>query len=62
MAGANLFWAEVGTNPRDTEVETSEGRGLDVKSCVKIFEGADFDVIRGPSVIYREPSEGDSLK
>ena len=62
MAGANLFWAEVGTNPRDTEVETSEGRGLDVKSCVKIFEEADFDVIRGPSVIYREPFRDDGLK
>jgi biotin synthase len=53
-AGANLFWAEVGTNPRDTESETSEGRGLDVKSCMEMFKEADFDILRGPSVIYRE--------
>ncbi|MGA2518660.1 MAG: hypothetical protein ABSG44_19220 [Thermodesulfobacteriota bacterium] len=62
MAGANLFWAEVGTNPRDTEVETSRGRGLDVKSCVKIFKEADFNVIQGTSVIYREPSKDYGLK
>jgi biotin synthase len=52
-AGANLFWAEVGTNPRDTEFETSRGRGLDVKSCIEMFKEADFDVLDGPSMIYR---------
>jgi biotin synthase len=54
VAGANLFWAEVGTNPRDTEAETSKGRGLDVKSCMEMFKEADFDILQGPSVIYRE--------
>jgi len=53
-AGANLFWAEVGTNPRDTEVDTSEGRGLDVRSCIGMFREADFDILQGPSVIYSE--------
>jgi biotin synthase len=52
--GANLFWAEVGTNPRDTEVETSEGRGLDVETCRKIFKETDFEILEGPSVIYSE--------
>ena len=52
VSGANLFWAEVGTNPRDTETETSRGRGLNVKSCIDMFRGADFDVQKGPSVIY----------
>jgi hypothetical protein len=52
----------VGTNPRDTEVETSKGRGLDVKSCIRMFKRADFDVIRGPSVIYREPFKDNGLK
>ena len=51
-AGANLFWAEAGTNPRDTEVDTSKGRGLDTKSCMAMFKEADFDVLQGPSVIY----------
>jgi len=54
-SGANLFWAEVGANPRDTEADTSEGRGLDVKTCRKLFEEADFQVLTGPSKIYRRP-------
>jgi biotin synthase len=54
VAGANLFWAEVGTNPRDTESETSKGRGMDVKSCMEMFKEADFNILQGPSVIYRE--------
>jgi biotin synthase len=51
-SGANLFWAEAGTNPRDTETETSRGRGLNVKSCIEMFREANFDVLKGPSVIY----------
>jgi len=53
-SGANLFWAEVGTNPRDTEIETSKGRGLDIMSCIEMFNEADFDMLHGPSVIYSE--------
>jgi biotin synthase len=51
-SGANLFWAEVGTNPRDTKIETSKGRGFDVMSCIEMFNEADFDMLQGPSVIY----------
>jgi biotin synthase len=54
VAGANLFWAEAGTNPRDTEAETSKGRGMDVKSCMGMFKEADFNILQGPSVIYRK--------
>jgi biotin synthase len=53
-SGANLFWAEVGTNPRDTEADTSKGRGLDVGSCKEMFKEADFEMVHGPSVIYSE--------
>jgi biotin synthase len=53
-SGANLFWAEVGTNPRDTEADTSKGRGLDVRSCMEIFKEADFAMVQGSSVIYSE--------
>ena len=53
-AGANLFWAEAGANPRDTEAETSKGRGLDVKICIRIFQEADWDILQGPSMIYSE--------
>ena len=51
-AGANLFWAEAGANPRDTETETSKGRGWSVSSCIRLFREADFDVLKGPSAIY----------
>ncbi len=54
ISGANLFWAEVGANPRDTEEETSEGRGMDVKACRKLLEEADFQILTGPSEIYRQ--------
>ncbi|MBW2108566.1 MAG: radical SAM protein [Deltaproteobacteria bacterium] len=53
-AGANLFWAEVGTNPRDTEQDTSKGRGLNVNDCVQMFREADYGIVRGPSMIYNE--------
>jgi len=51
-SGANLFWAEVGANPRDTRAETAEGRGLGVAACRKILEEADYRVLEGPSRIY----------
>ena len=37
IAGANLFWAEVGANPRDTNERTEEGRGETVESSRNIF-------------------------
>ena len=51
-SGANLFWAEVGTNPRDTEADTSEGRGLDVFACRNMLSEMEFDLLDGPSLIY----------
>lgn len=51
-SGANLFWAEVGTNPRDTEADTSEGRGLDVLACRKMLSEMEFELLEGPSLIY----------
>ncbi len=40
IGGANLFWAEVGANPRDVKENTEEGRGHTVAGCAKIFEEA----------------------
>lgn len=53
-AGANLFWAEVGTNPRDTAVDTAKGRGLNVRRCMEFFKEADFEILEGPSIIYSD--------
>ncbi|MFH0933524.1 MAG: radical SAM protein [Nitrospirota bacterium] len=48
-AGANLLWAETGTNPRDTEKETEGRRGMSVQQCREIFKEAEWSVLSGPS-------------
>lgn len=53
IAGANLFWAEVGANPRDIEAKTEEGRGETVKSCRSLFQESGWDILCGPSRYYR---------
>ncbi|MBF0302194.1 MAG: radical SAM protein [Desulfamplus sp.] len=52
VAGANLFWAEVGANPRDIEEKTEEGRGETVKSCQTIFQESNWEVLNGSSFYY----------
>ncbi len=52
IGGANLFWAEVGANPRDIEERTEEGRGETVSSCQSIFQESNWDVWSGPSRYY----------
>ena len=52
IAGANLFWAEVGANPRDTEEKTEEGRGETVSSCRSIFQECNWDIWSGSSRYY----------
>jgi len=52
ISGANLFWAEVGANPRDIKQKTEEGRGETVSSCKSIFQESNWDVWRGPSRYY----------
>ena len=56
-SGANLFWAEAGSNPRDIQDDTSKGRGLDVQSCINMFKEADFEMLTGPTVIYSNTSK-----
>lgn len=47
-AGANVVYAESGANPRDTHVDTSANRGLDMKACRKMLYEAGFDgLLRG---------------
>lgn len=52
LAGANLLWAEIGANPRDTLKETEKGRGADAEKCRKIYWEADCGVLSGPSLFY----------
>ncbi len=53
LAGANLFWAETGANPRDTEAKTEEGRGESVPSCTTLFRETGWEVWAGPSRFFR---------
>ncbi len=54
VAGANLFWAESGANPRDTRERTEEGRGETVRSCRILFQESGWELLEGPSRFYRD--------
>ncbi len=51
-AGANLLWAEVGSNPRDTTQETEAARGMNVADCRNILGEGEWRVLDGPSKFY----------
>jgi biotin synthase len=51
-AGANLLWAEVGSNPRDTSKATEKKRGMSVQDCITILQEAEWNVLKGPSLLY----------
>ena len=50
MGGANLLWAEVGTNPRDIREKTEDGRGYSVSAIRKFFEETEWQVLEGASL------------
>jgi biotin synthase len=52
IAGANLFWAEVGANPRDVKEKTEAGRGQSIADCRTIFHECGWNMWRGPSSYY----------
>jgi biotin synthase len=56
LAGANLFWAEVGANPRDTKEKTEEGRGETVAACRDLFRECGWNILDGPSRYYGRSS------
>lgn len=49
LGGANLFWAEMGANPRDTREKTEEGRGSTIALCRGYFRETQWDVLEGRS-------------
>jgi biotin synthase len=54
FAGANLFWAEAGANPRDTNERTEEGRGATVARCRELFNEAQWACLDGASRFYTQ--------
>jgi biotin synthase len=53
IAGANLFWAEVGANPRDIKEKTEDGRGESVPGCRRLFDESGWYTLKGPSKFYK---------
>ncbi|MFA7078822.1 MAG: radical SAM protein [Syntrophomonas sp.] len=51
-AGANLLWAEAGSNPRDTVDDTESSRGFDIAKCQEILKEAEIELIDGPSRMF----------
>jgi len=51
-AGANLFWAESGGNPRDITEKTEESRGMSVGDCANLLREADWDINCGKSKFF----------
>jgi biotin synthase len=49
LAGANLLWAEVGSNPRDKDKETEHGRGMSIGQCQKMLQHAGYNLRIGPT-------------
>ncbi len=52
IAGANLFWAESGSNPRDDREQTEKNRGASVNDCRRLFMEAEWDVATGPAPFF----------
>lgn len=52
VAGANLLWAEAGSNPRDVVDNTEKNRGFDVGKCREILVDAGWQVLDGPSKFF----------
>ncbi len=52
VAGANLFWAETGSNPRDVQEKTEKGRGLSPAECRTIYSESEWKILNGPSVYF----------
>lgn len=53
LAGANLFWAERGGNPRDVNEKTEEGRGDTVEQCRLLYREAGCNVAVKPSAFFK---------
>ena len=53
VASANLFWAELGPNPRDVKARTEDGRGDTIEHCALLFKESGWGFWNGPSRYYQ---------
>lgn len=50
LSGANLLWAEVGSNPRDDKPNTENYRGWNLQNCQKVLIEAGYEIRKGPAI------------
>ncbi|MCQ5375873.1 MAG: hypothetical protein NO474_04670 [Methanomassiliicoccales archaeon] len=55
LAGCNQIYAETGPNPRDTEEETSKGRGRSVEECKQMLWEVGYETFVGPAKSLQGP-------
>lgn len=53
-SGSSALWAESGSNPRDTEEDTSRGIGLSVETSKQMLRDAGFEVLEGFSKVFKK--------
>jgi biotin synthase len=54
-AGANIAWAEVGTNPRDLTDRTEQGgKGDNIANIRKMYTYAEWEIRQGPSPYWQD--------
>ena len=56
LAGANLFFPEVGSSPRDAEADTEKGRGRGIEACQSIQREMEWDPSLPSNCIPRRPA------
>jgi biotin synthase len=56
MAGANLFFPEVGASPRDGQADTEKGRGVGIELCQKMQREMEWDPIARSNCFEMTPS------
>jgi biotin synthase len=59
MAGANLFFPEVGASPRDGQADTAKGRGTGMETCRQLQQEMEWDPDL-PSNCFRSGKTGGS--
>ena len=56
MAGANLFFPEVGASPRDGETDTGKGRGTGIESCQQMQREMEWDPMLPSNCFESKPA------
>lgn len=58
LAGANLAWAEIGTNPRDVRIDSENSLGMTISKAKAIFDETGWEVLKGPATEWMSDYEG----